>query len=54
MKIELTFGNKKQVVENVYTYKTSKSLVSGLLIMDVVYNSRKTERFNNVYSYRVL
>lgn len=53
MKLELNFGNKKDIITNVVAYKTRKSLVSGLYYVDVKTN--KTEKtYSNVFTVRVL
>lgn len=53
MKIELNFGNKKDIISDVVTYKTRKSLVSGLYYVDVKTNKTETT-YSNVFSVRVL
>lgn len=54
MKIELTYGNKKQIINNILSYKTTKSLVSGLLFVTVRYSKGTEETFSNVFSVKIV
>lgn len=54
MKLELTFGNEKRIIENVLSYKERKSLVSGLLYVTVRYRTNEEQTFTDVYDVKAL
>ena len=54
MKIELSFGNKKEILNNILSYETRKSLVSGLLFVTVRTVTGKEVSYSNVFSLKVL
>ena len=54
MKIQLTFGNGTEILDNVVSFDKKKSLVSGLMYVTVRFYRSGERTFSNVYDVKVV